>query len=492
MADFEVQFTDPSFIEPSAKESAFGWKNSEVVVFRGADESQVLQPDSSGSCKWSSDKADSWSISDIRRRVQNVPYAWRMDGQSALIPKVEAGAPLRAVVSARARLSLWTGLANFTKRVAVFHKIDGKIPSAQQFEAFMSKFCGGMDDLSLIATISRRADGSVDLSPELAVFGHRVGKSASKDRAFVEQVLKNLISACHSQGIQVTAGYEVRDDYDKQTQGDFVSFITSRNSDMTDHATRIRDVLDNWSFDGVGFDIEVNGIGPSDQSDTMKAWFKQGKTIKDWVTARPTSSDPVAKKEQAAADNLQKLYQTLAQLLITKGRFVSYATAAFVDAKSGNFDDGVYIFGHTRVQPIGLAAGRANMIARIMAYDEGFQAGGGEKSGKPSTAQDSLTKRHVQILKSITSAGIHPSIVQLGIKMESLKDFGMKSGHMTVDQAVSRCADLRRFRTGLITFSGSNGSPADEVAAFARYDKALNESEFTRRHFLGVPFQAPH
>ncbi|MBS0299390.1 MAG: hypothetical protein JSR32_05595 [Proteobacteria bacterium] len=492
MANFEVQFADPSFIEPSAQEAAFGWKSNEVVVFRGADESQVLQPDASGSCKWSSDKADPWSISDIRRRVQNVPYAWRMIGQAALIPKVDAGTPLRAVVSARSRLSLWTGLANFTKRVAVFHKIDGKIPSAQQYESFMSKHCGGLDDISLIATISRRPDGSVDLTPELAVFGHAVGKSPGKERSFVELALKNLIGASHSLGIQVTAGYEVRDDYSKQTQGDFVSFITSRNSDMTDHANRIRDVLDNWNFDGVGFDIEVNGIGPGEQSDTMKAWFKQGKTIKDWVVARPTSSDPAAKKEQAAADNLQKLYQTLAQLLITKGRFVSYATAAFVDAKSGNFDDGVYIFGHTRVQPIGLAAGRANMIARIMAYDEGFQAGGGKKTEKSSGRQDALTKRHVQILKSITSAGIHPSIVQLGIKMESLQDFGMKSGHMTVDQAVDRCTDLRRFRTGLITFSGSNSTPADEVAAFARYDKALNESEFTRRHFLGVPFQAPH
>lgn len=30
------------------------------------------------------------------------------------------------------------------------------------------------------------------------------------------------------------------------------------------------------------------------------------------------------------------------------------------------------------------------------------------------------------------------------------------------------------------------------VAAFARYDKVLNESEFTRWHFLDVPFQAPH
>lgn len=53
-------------------------------------------------------------------------------------------------------------------------------------------------------------------------------------------------------------------------------------------------------------------------------------------------------------------------------------------------------------------------------------------------------------------------------------------------------ADLSRFRTGLITFSGSTSSPSDEVAAFARYDKVLNESEFNRRHFLGVPFQAPH
>lgn len=492
MADFEVQFADSSFIEPSAQEAAFGWKNNEVVVFRGADESQVLQLDASGSCKWSSGTADPWSISDIRRRVQNVPYAWRMAGQAALIPKVDAGTPLRAVVSARSRLSLWTGLANFTKRVAVFHKIDGKIPSAQQYQAFMDKFCGGLDDISLIATISRRADGSVDLSPELAVFGHAVGKKTGKERSFVELALKNLIGASHALGIQVTAGYEVRDDYDKQTQGDFVSFITSRNSDMTDHANRIRDVLDAWDFDGVGFDIEVNGIGPGEQSDTMKAWFKQGKTIKDWVVARPTSSDPAAKKEQAAADNIRNLYQTLAQLLITKGRFVSYATAAFVDAKSGNFDDGVYIFGHTRVQPIGLTAGRANMIARIMAYDEGFQAGGGGKNGKSSAGQDSLTKRHVQILKSITGAGVHPSTVQLGVKMESLKDLGMKSGHMTVDQTADRCADLRRFRIGLITFSGSNSTPGDEVAAFARYDKALNESEFNRRHFLGVPFQAPH
>lgn len=496
MADFEVQLTDPSFIEPSAKEAAFGWKHSEIVVFRGANESQVLQPDANGVCRWSSTGPDPWSVSDIRRRLRNVPYAWRMTGQAALIPKVDAGTPLRAVVSARSRLSLWTGLANFTKRVAVAHKIDGQIPSAQQFEAFMSKFCGGLDDLSLIATISRRADGSVDLSPELAVFGHKVGKSASKDRTFVEQVLKNLINACHSQGIQVTAGYEVRDDYDKQTQGDFVSFITSRNSDMTDHANRIRDVVDAWDFDGVGFDIEVNGMGPvfeaGSKNETVKAWLKSGKSIKDWVSARPTSSDPAAKKEQAAADNLQKLFQTLAQLLAVKKRFVSYATAAFVDAKSGKFDDGVYFFGHTRVQPLGLATGHPNIIARIMAYDEGIQAGGAVKTSKTAVPQDALSKRHQQILKSITAAGIHPSTVQLGIKMESLKDFGMKSGHMTVAQAVERCAELRRFRTGLITFSGSNSSPADEVAAFSRYDQALNESEFTRRHFLGVPFQAPH
>lgn len=491
MADFEVQLSDPSFIEPSAKEAAFGWKNNEIVVSRGAQESRVLKPDANGVCKWSSDNAEPWRLTDIRRQVQNVSSAWRLLDQAAFTPRVEAGTPVQAAVSARARLSQWTGLANFSKRVALAHKIDGQVPSAQQYESFMSKFCGGMDDLSLIATIGRRADGSVDLSPELAVFGHQVGKQAGTERRFVERALRNLIEACHALGIQIIAGYEVRDDEKKQTQGDFVSFITSPDSDMTDHANRIRDVLDTWGFDGVGFDIEVNGIGPSEKSDTMKNWFKQGKTIKDWVAARPTSSDPAAKKEQAAADNLQNLYRTLGQLLLPKKRFVSYATAAFVDAKSGKFEDGVYIFGHTRVQPLSLAAGQANVIARIMAYDEGVQAGG-YKVSKTATAQDGLTKRHLQILQSITAAGIHPSTVQLGIKMESLKDLGMKSGHMTVAQAVERCAQLRRFRTGLITFSGSVSSPADEVAAFARYDKVLNESEFDRRHFRGVPFQAPH
>lgn len=56
---------------------------------------------------------------------------------------------------------------------------------------------------------------------------------------------------------------------------------------------------------------------------------------------RLTSFDPVVKKEQAAADNIRTLYQTLAQLLITKMRIKPYGTAAFVDAKHGNFGDGV-------------------------------------------------------------------------------------------------------------------------------------------------------
>ena len=115
-------------------------------------------------------------------------------------------------------------------------------------------------------------------------------------------------------------------------------------------------------------------------------------------------------------------------------------------------------------------------------------------------ANDSLAVRHKEILEGVTSGGIHPSGIQLGVKMVSLKDFGMKSGHMTVAQTRERCRLLRNYRVGLVTFSGcaqgvpdkEQNFPHDEVAGFAAYTTALNENESERDAYAGVPFQAPH
>lgn len=293
--------------------------------------------------------------------------------------------------------------------------------------------------------------------------------------------MQNLVEACHSAGVQVTAGYEVRDDFEKQTQGSFIKFICSDSSNMDAHATRIRDLMKSMRFDGVGFDIEVNGIGP----------LKEGPEIEKWVRERSNSSDPAAKKENNAARNIQTLYHRLAEKLLPENCFVTYATGAFVNPISHKFEDGLYRFGHTRVQPIGLVRGHPNLIARIMAYDEGYQAG---------STNDSLAVRHKEILEGVTSGGIHPSGIQLGVKMVSLKDLGMKSGHMTVAQARERCRLLRNYRVGLVTFSGcarglpgkEQNFPDDEVAAFAAYNTSLNENESEPDAYAGVPFQAPH
>jgi hypothetical protein len=489
MAKFSIQLCDPSFIAPEAMEQAFHWQDNEVVVFQGAQDSRTLPADANGRIAFNTDSDAPWHVADVRRRVRNFPYAWRMVDQTSPIPTLLPNVEFKATVSARARLSLWTGLAPFTKRVSDFHKLGATIPSAAQYEAFVSKHCAGMDDISLLATVARLPDGSVGLAPELAVFGQTVGEKDSAARKTVERALKNLVAGCHACGVQVNAGYEVRDDGSEHSKGSYVAFITSPDSDMVDHATRLSDFAAQWDFDGIGFDIEINGIGPSEKSDLMKAWFKKGKSIKDWVAERPSSSDPAARKEEAAARNIKLLYQTLAARLATRDRFVSYATAAFVSKETGALEDGVHLFGHIRVQPLNLAQGHPNLLARIMAYDEGPQAGyGADGPG----SKDSLTQRHEQILKGVTGGGIHPSAIQLGIKMISLQKLGMKSGHMTVEQLKERCRQLRAYRTGMIAFSGSLATPADEVASFAAYDAILNDKEFRRTHFMGVPFQAPH
>jgi len=56
---------------------------------------------------------------------------------------------------------------------------------------------------------------------------------------------------------------------------------------------------------------------------------------------------------------------------------------------------------------------------------------------------------------------------------------------------LERIAVLHRFRIELIIFSRNNSTLAAEVVVFACYDKTLNELEFNRLHFLGVPFP-PH
>jgi hypothetical protein len=446
-----------------------------MLVFQAAN-SELLVPSVSGGASFSAPAEPPWRVAQVRRRVRNLPYAWRLVGQTRQIPEVRSGTTFDAVVSARSRLSHWSDLARFTKRVADAFKKPGEVPTAAQYQEFLARKCGGMDDFSLISTFAADSKGGVDLAPELGLFGKAVKDKSPASRKLIETALTNLISACHSVGIQVTAGYEVRDDGKGQTKGEFVKFITSSSSNMVDHATRLRDLTLAWKFDGVGFDIEINGIGP----------VKEGKDLDEWVKKRPSSSDPRAVAEENAARNIRTLYQKLADLLLVANGFVTYATGAFVDPQTGKLQDGVFRFGHTRVQPLGLVRGHPNLLARIMAYDEGFQAGASSQ-GKG----DSLENRHKQILEGVIGAGIHPSGIQLGVKMNSLKDFGMKSGHMTVQQVVDRCTVLRTYRTGLITFSGSSASPEDEVGAFAGYNTALNDGEFARDAF-GVPFQAPH
>lgn len=116
------------------------------------------------------------------------------------------------------------------------------------------------DDYSLVQTITFDAAGK----PPKWSFGPS-GQFSEKMRV---DYLQRIASEMHARGAQVFVGYNLVDDGDASSDAGkkFLSWLVSASdADLKQHGTEIAGFFTqrNISIDGVGFDIELNGFGPS-------------------------------------------------------------------------------------------------------------------------------------------------------------------------------------------------------------------------------------
>jgi hypothetical protein len=218
----------------------------------------------------------------------------------------------------------------------------------------VQKAKGVLDDISLLTTIR---------------FG--MNKNVEWKIHTVKMVLQEAVDLCHANGIQLIGGYSL---------GEEGSMVSSRGKKFVEwlrnpysptfqqHAADIMEILwgkKDWGLDGVGFDVELNGLRASD------------------------------------ADNFCAFYGELAKLLAAKDKILTVATGVGI----GGADDERSLLGTFCAQPFRLALGHPNVIIRPMAYDNFVLDDAG------------ILKWHQDIVDyALVKVGLQPGQLQLGIK----------------------------------------------------------------------------
>lgn len=328
-------------------------------------------------------------------------------------------------ISSRIRISMWANPD---------HMVGGLSGGKVVFKPSIVKALEsttGLDDVSFVQTIQPIEGGKV-------AFAHSWLGGAPKLR---ESYCHDVVELLHSMKLQVLCGYEVVDR--GKSVSDLSKFFNSwlasaSPGDIKGHAQEIANFVNGYGFDGIGFDLETNGLGFRPQHEP----------------------------------NLRLLFQELATILSKDNKIVTYANAGPVSPHGDGETDMKFM----KIQPFALAKVAPNIIARPMCYDGSGPA------------------NHTGWLKHIINtalgtgpgqAGLHPSQLQLGIKV-----YHFEYGYVSADTLESHCKDfLRANRVGIVCYILHVDHPG-RISNCARYDTALNPGE-APRGTPGQPLQCP-
>jgi hypothetical protein len=435
---FLIRWTDTG-IAPQASELAYGCKGDwlDLKLSDGMEfttEQKASKDPALFGAMPSSSKATLCTVTAARRvGPHDSPIRWRIaSGGGAFGARSEHALGL----STRLRLSI-NGYGGSW--------VDQSKASGAVDQTLLSQLKNApIDDISLVHTIQFDAarPGEVTWSDGLAPNGN------TKLR---EPYLRDLIDRLHAMDIQVRAGYEVVEQGSQHTVlgNAFSKWILGKDKppDIKGHIEKMLQFL--WGkgldFDGIGFDLEVNGLllehGP----------------------------------------NLAKLIRGTAQALAPMNKFVTYDNAPSLASDGDNKNK------FMTIQPYGLCRDTPNLVARPMCYN-GAALSEGDMKKTVATALRATT--------SNGGAGLHPSQLQLAVR-----HWGGTSS-LTKSDIIKRCNEiLQPNRIGLVLYpipikpdkKNPNKTDLSAVKTFiadlAEYDKALNPKDPRGR--AGQPLQVP-
>ena len=308
-------------------------------------------------------------------------------------PKPDA--PTAQPPADRLRVSCWVG----DVASAIGRWTDIKTGKFQQDLSMIQNAKGVLDDVSAVSTIWMSKEKKVTWKVDSS-----------------KQFIQKAVDACHENGIQLLVGYAIADEG---------SAIGGRSKLFTDwvnnpvgptpeqHAADIMEFLNPYAVDGIGFDLELNGL------------------------------------KAANAETMTRFYHALADLLAAKNQLLTIATGI----GAGGKEEG--ILGTFRAQPFSIAKGKDNIIIRPMAYDM-FKMDDGQ-----------FLQFHKDIVNyGLNTAGLKPGQLQLGlktIKNTPVPGFSDKPGSgwsltkctMDAQGVADRCRlVLKPFNVGVINFAG--------------------------------------
>lgn len=359
---------------------------------------------------------------------QNVKVEVPVAGKASAPPAKESSGggsppPAKKGDAKRLRVSCWVG-----HPAEVYGRwIDITTGKFQEDKSNLQKSKGALDDISCIGGLKYSADGKVEL------------------QSFYSPYMNKATQYAHANGIQVTIGFSIADEGSSTgTRSkkfcDWMSNPTSPTLEQWADAM-LSLVFDKEKFDvdGIGFDIELNGL------------------------------------KALHADNFVKLYGYLADKLAGMNKWLHVATGI------GEHASETGCLGTFQAQPFRLAKGHSNVIIRPMAYDM-FNLDDGR-----------FLQWHKDIVDyAVNKVGLDPGQFQLGLKTgKNVKVKGYDPGptwsptkctfdsNGIADRAKTVCKPAN---VGVCTFAG--------YIDFKTVDAALNGGG-TPAGTAGSPLQVP-
>lgn len=346
-------------------------------------------------------------------------------GEALTIEVAGQAPPKEQPPADRLRVSVWVD----DVAAAIGRWIDIATGKFKQDLSMVQGAKGVVDDVSAVSTIWMSENSKT----------HKKEVTWKVDSS--KQYIKKAIEACHTNGIQLLVGYAIADEGSVSFgRSKLFSDWVHNPKDPTpeEHAADIMEFLSPYKVDGIGFDLELNGLQVDD------------------------------------AKTMIRFYHALADLLAAKNQILTVATGI----GQGGKEDG--ILGTFRAQPFRLAKGKDNIIIRPMAYDM-FNLSDAE-----------FLQFHKDIVDyGINKVGLKPGQLQLGlktIKNTPVKGYSPKGWTPTkctfdAQGVADRCKTvLKPQNVGVITFAGWTD--------FKTIDGALNAGG-KASNTVGSPLQVP-
>ncbi|MGZ6142070.1 MAG: hypothetical protein ACXWLM_01970 [Myxococcales bacterium] len=293
----------------------------------------------------------------------------------------------------------------------------GGLPDFDRCRSMLDACQGRLDDLIILSTINIQIPKPADGAPTGKVLWDSDFLYDDKD---APDVARKLVDECHKRGIAVHAGYAVVDmGMDAGNRGKaFRKFLETASADqLKDHAAQCVALLDSAGFDGLSFDLEINGFSVSKH-----------------------------------AAPLQSLFTELSSQMGSK--ILSWAGYPFLT-------DGKAPMANMNAQPYSLAKIGKNVIARPQAYR------------MASESMDQYMDRVGKTIKcALEDVGIPPEQLQIGVDYTGDSTFAAVRG----DDMSKLCALAKEKKVGVVLFRLEYpGSPTDKN--YDAWNQALNDGK---------------